>query len=456
METLTSSQKPPVKLLLAEDDEIMRITLVDRLRKVGWIVDEAENGRAALGLIRKNQYHLLISDIRMPELDGNGLLSEVMQISPDTDVIFMTAFGGVDNAVDCLRHGAADYLLKPFDMDDLIIRIQRLLAAQSLKAKCVSLEECCRRAQKPIIGNGPAMRAMLKMISQVAVTDATVLVTGESGTGKELVAAAIYLNSPRAKGPYVRVNCAAIPEGLIESELFGHEKGAFTGADVAKKGKFELANNGTILLDEIGELPLHLQAKMLRVLQEKEIERVGGSQSIKVDTRVICATARRLADEVNAGRFREDLYYRLKVIPVEVPPLRERKEDIAELCSFFFKEFSGVNQEPLRMSEESLQILMAYEFPGNVRELRNIIERISVLANGPDVQPWNLPADLTGGSRQLDGQQPLETLAEAVRMAEKNCITRALSRTDGKKAEAAVLLGISRKNLWEKMKNYGM
>ena len=268
----------------------------------------------------------------------------------------ITGFSTEDSAIKALRLGATDFIKKPFDMDDLVIRIKRLLAAQSLKAKCVSLEECCRRAQKPIIGNSPAMRGMLKMVSQVAVTDATVLVTGESGTGKELVAAAIYLNSPRAQGPYVRVNCAAIPEGLMESELFGHEKGAFTGADVAKKGKFELANNGTILLDEIGELPLHLQAKMLRVLQEKEVEHVGGSRPIKVDVRVICATARRLADEVKAGRFREDLYYRLKVIPIEVPPLRERKEDIAELCSFFFKEFGGINQEPLRLTSQSLQM----------------------------------------------------------------------------------------------------
>ncbi len=456
MAELISPQSSAARLLLAEDDEIMRITLADRLQKEGWIVDAAENGAVALSLIKENQYQVLISDIRMPELDGNALLAEVMKISPDTDVIFMTAFGGVENAVDCLRHGAADYLLKPFDMDDLVIRVKRLLTAQSLKAKCVSLEECCRRAQKPIIGNSQAMRGLLKMISQVAVTDATVLVTGESGTGKELVAAAIYLHSPRAKGPYVRVNCAAIPEGLIESELFGHEKGAFTGADVAKKGKFELANNGTILLDEIGELPLHLQAKMLRVLQEKEVERVGGTRPIKVDVRVICATARRLIDEVKAGRFREDLYYRLKVIPVEVPPLRERKEDIAELCSFFFKEFCGVNQEPLRLSDEALQMLMAYDYPGNVRELQNIIERISVLANGPEVQPWNLPADISGGSEENSTQQLPDTLAEAVRVAEKNCITRALSKTGGKKAEAAELLGVSRKNLWEKMKNYGM
>ena len=274
MAELISPQSSTIRLLLAEDDEIMRITLADRLHKEGWLVDAAENGAFALDLIKENQYQVLISDIRMPELDGNALLTEVMKISPDTDVIFMTAFGGVDNAVDCLRHGAADYLLKPFDMDDLVIRVKRLLTAQSLKAKCVSLEECCRRAQKPIIGNSQAMRGLLKMISQVAVTDATVLVTGESGTGKELVAAAIYLNSPRAKGPYVRVNCAAIPEGLIESELFGHEKGAFTGAHTRRVGPFEYAAAGTVVLDEVGGLAPDGQVALLRLL-DAHLDAVG-------------------------------------------------------------------------------------------------------------------------------------------------------------------------------------
>lgn len=438
------------RILLAEDDEIMRVTLSDRLARAGWRVDEAEDGKAALAKINRNNYHLVISDIRMPHLDGIRLLEEVVRVSPDTDVIFMTAFGNVDDAVACLKKGAVDYLLKPFDMDDLIIRMERVLETQAIKAKCVSLEECCDKSRTPIIGSSKAVRAMLKLISQAAPSDSTVLITGESGTGKELVAAAIHYNSRRATGPYVRVNCAAIPDGLMESELFGHEKGAFTGADSRKPGRFEMADGGTILLDEIGEIPLHLQAKMLRVLQEKELERVGGTTSMKIDVRILCATAKQLDKEVQKGKFREDLFYRLQVIPIEVPPLRARKEDIPDLCHYFLEEFSRSHDMPLKLSDEALNILIAYDYPGNVRELRNIIERVSVLAVAPVIQPWNLPADLAGGVEE----NKIETLklTDAVAQAERSCILKALRRTNGNRTEAAGLLGISRKNLWEKLK----
>ncbi|MFZ5776366.1 MAG: sigma-54-dependent transcriptional regulator [Thermodesulfobacteriota bacterium] len=441
------------RILLAEDDEIMRITLSDRLRKHGWQVDEACDGREALALLKKNAYHLLISDIRMPHAGGEALLAEVLHHSPATDVIFMTAYGSVEDAVQCLKKGAADYLLKPFDMDDLVIRVKRLLENQEIKLRCASLEQCCQQARKPIIGNSPAMRALLHLIAQVAPSDATVLITGESGTGKELVASAIHYSSPRAQGPFVRVNCAAIPEGLMESELFGHEKGAFTGADVRKIGRFEMANNGTILLDEIGELPLHLQAKLLRVLQEREIERVGGGVPIRIDVRVLCATARKLLTEVREGRFREDLYYRLQVIPVAVPSLRERKEDIPELCAYFFKEFSRSPQTSQTLSPAALEILMAYDYPGNVRELRNIIERVTVLNPSSVVEPWLLPGDMarSGAVEAVAPAAPLK-LADAIAAAERSCIQRALRQAGGKKGDAALLLGISRKNLWEKMK----
>ena len=445
-------QKPMLKarILLAEDDEIMRVTLCDRLTQNGWQVDEAKDGREALEKIHLNHYHLIISDIRMPHISGIQLLDEVKQFAPDTDIVFMTAYGSVEDAIACLKNGASDYLLKPFDMDDLIIRIKRLLEMQAIKAKCVSLEECCATAQTPIIGSSRAVREILNLISQVAPTDSTVLITGESGTGKELVAAAIHYNSRRANGPYVKINCAAIPEGLLESELFGHEKGAFTGADSRKLGRFEMANGGTILLDEIGEMPLQLQVKLLRVLQEKEIERVGGTQSIKVDVRIICATAKKLADEVREGRFREDLLYRLQVIPIEVPPLRTRKEDIPELCRHFLDEFSKYYNAPAQLSDEALQLLIAYDYPGNIRELRNIIERISVLAPSPIVQPWHLPADLINGTR--DDNIDSIKLSVVLAQAEKACILKALRQTRGNKTEAAQLLGISRKNLWEKLK----
>ncbi len=297
------------------------------------------------------------------------------------------------------------------------------------------------------------MQQLLGLIGRVSQTDATVLIQGESGTGKELVAAAIHFESKRTNKPYVRVNCAAIPAGLLESVLFGHEKGAFTGADHTSPGKFELADHGTILLDEIGDMPLDLQVKLLRVLQEREIERIGGKSPIKIDVRVICATIRDLEKEVEEGRFRQDLFYRLQVIPIQVPPLRERESDIPELTDHFLREFGEARGLKFSLSEDAAQALSAYSFPGNVRELRNILERVSVLAPAPQIQLWDFPAELC--SDKAVSTDRMETnLAAAVAKAEKQCILHALRTTDGNKTEAAEILGISRKNLWEKMKLY--
>ena len=439
------------RILLVEDDEIMRETLFDSLLKNGWQVDDAKDGKEALSLVEQNYYNLVLSDIRMPGLDGTLLLDKTLRISPDTDVIMMTAYGSVENAVDCLKKGAADYILKPFDMDDLTIRIKRLLEMQSIRARCSSLEEQYGPQRSPIIGSSNAIKSLLTLIDQVAAVDTTVLVTGDSGTGKELVAAAIHFNSQRSKGSYIRINCAAIPESLMESELFGHEKGAFTGADARKIGKFEAANGGTILLDEIGEMDLALQSKLLRVLQEREIERIGGNKTIKVNVRIICSTSKNLAAESREGNFREDLFYRLQVIPIEVPPLRDRKEDIPELCRYFLDEFSREKNEPLQMTDQTVQALMDYDYPGNVRELKNIVERISVLAPEPVIEPWHLPTDIVGSSNERMELSSLK-LSAAVAMTEKACILKALHMTGGKRAKAAELLGISRKNLWEKLK----
>ena len=439
------------RILLVEDDEIMRVTLYDRLKKQHWQVDQAEDGMTALKKIEAEEYHLIISDIRMPGLDGNQLLEQVVRISPGTDIIMMTAYGCADDAVACLKKGAADYILKPFDPDDLIIRIRRLLEMRAIKARCQSLETSCTRRSAPIVGNSSAIRNILRVIGQVAMTDSSVLITGESGTGKELIAAAIHEGSRRTEGPYVCINCAAIPDGLIESELFGHEKGAFTGATARKIGRFEMANGGTLLLDEIGDLPMPLQAKLLRVLQEREIERVGGSRTIKVDVRVICATAKKLSEEVANGNFREDLMYRLQVIPIEAPPLRDRKDDIPGLCDFFLESFSLERGISFMLSDEARKVLAAYDYPGNVRELRNVIERATVLAHSSLIEPWNLPMELAvGGSEEQDGNS--FELAVVLAQAEKGCIVRALRQTTGNKTAAAKLLGISRKNLWEKMK----
>ncbi|HKL48469.1 MAG TPA: sigma-54 dependent transcriptional regulator, partial [Desulfuromonadales bacterium] len=439
------------RILVAEDEEIMRVTVLDHLRSQGWLADQAETGTKALEMIRSSRYDLVLSDIRMPGMDGEALLAEIKRVSPRTEVVLMTAYGSSDNAVNCLKKGAADYILKPFDLDDLSFRINRLLEQQWVKARCVSLEHCGGQ-RWPIIGSSPAIQKMLGMISQVAKADSTVLIQGESGTGKELVAAAIHFESRRSSKAYVRVNCAAIPSGLMESELFGHEKGAFTGADKAREGKFELADQGTILLDEIGDMPLDLQVKLLRVLQEREIEKVGGKHPIPVDVRVVCATAKNLAEEVRKGNFRQDLFYRLQVIPMEIPPLREREEDILELADYFLEEFGRERGLAFELSEDARQALQRYTYPGNVRELRNILERISVLAPAPKVQLWDLPVEIRENAGQEEGRE--ESLAAAVASAERNCIQRALKKAGGNKTESASLLGISRKNLWEKMKHY--
>ena len=442
------------RILVAEDEEIMRITVLDHLLGLGWQVDEAESGTTALQLVKKHRYDLIVSDIRMPGLDGEKLLAEVKTLAPHCDVIMMTAHGSTEHAVECLKKGATDYILKPFDLDDLTCRVERILKIQAIRNRCVSLENSYGQRQ-PIIGSSAIMQQMLNLVSQVTQTDSTVLIHGESGTGKELVAAAIHYESRRTEKPYIRVNCAAIPAGLLESELFGHEKGAFTGADQTMIGKFELADQGTILLDEIGDMPLDLQVKLLRVLQEKEIERVGGKAPIKVDVRVLCATARNLADDVKNGRFREDLYYRLQVIPMTVPPLRERKDDILELAEFFLKRFGSERGLSFHLSEEAATALANYSFPGNVRELRNIIERVTVLTPASKIQLWDLPMELRG-MESVATDQESSSLAEAVSKAERACIRAALQRTGGNKTGAATILGISRKNLWEKMKQYDL
>ena len=442
-----------VRILVAEDDDIMRITVVDHLRLHGWPVDEAPNGATALVMMAENSYDVVLSDIRMPEMGGEQLLTEVKRLSPGTEVILMTAHGNTDSAVSCLKKGAADYILKPFDLDDLTFRIQRLANILEIKARCASLENCYGQRQ-PLIGDSAPMQQLLSLISQVSLTNSTVLIQGESGTGKELVAAAIHYESRRADQPYIRINCAAIPAGLLESELFGHEKGAFTGADQLSIGKFELANQGTILLDEIGDMPLELQVKLLRVLQEQEIERVGGKVPISVDVRILCSTAKDLTEEVKKGAFRKDLFYRLQVIPLTVPALRERNGDIVQLSEYFLDKFGEERGLTFKLSPEALQVLTNYPFPGNVRELRNILERVSVLAPAPLIQLWDLPVEIRDGAGEFPGEDTIVPLAAAVSAAERKCILNALKKTGGNKTEAAELLGISRKNLWEKMKQY--
>ncbi|WP_136808658.1 sigma-54-dependent transcriptional regulator [Desulfosediminicola flagellatus] len=444
-----------IRILLAEDDEIMRITIQDRLEKYNWHVEVATDGQNAIDMLDRFSFRIIISDVRMPNLDGMALLKHVREVTPYTDIIMMTGYGNVDSAINCLEMGAADYLLKPFDMDDLVIRINRILAVQNLKARNISLEDHCRQQQQQLIGSGPVMQEVYRLIEQAAPSDASILITGESGTGKELVAEAIHSASRRHKQPYIRLNCAAIPEGLMESEMFGHERGAFTGALKQKIGKFEMANGGTLLLDEIADLPLTLQPKLLRVLQEQELDRVGGSRTVKVDVRIICATAKDLGKEVEKGNFREDLYYRLRVIPIKLPPLRERKEDIPELTQHFLHSFSLKRGVAMNLTADAMERLLDYDFPGNVRELKNILERASVLAPEPSICPSDLPSDLNSSPIKVDEPYTL-VLAEALARTEKAVILKALNKAGGVKQAAADLLGISRKNLWEKMKSHAI
>ena len=442
------------KILLAEDDEIMRISIYDKLKKHGWQVDEATDGLKAMALFENHQYHLIISDIRMPGLDGLTLLKNVRKQSPDTDVIIMTAYGSVDDAIDCLRKGATDYILKPFDLDDLIIRVTRIFATQAVKTKCELLEATClHEHDRRLFGKSPAMQRVYSLIEQAAPTNATILITGESGTGKELAARAIHKASSRHDKPFVSINCAAIPDGLMESELFGHEKGAFTGADQKRKGKFELADNGTLLLDELGDLPGPLQAKLLRVLQESQFERVGGSKTVNVDVRIIACTSKELQKEVTAGNFRQDLLYRLRVIPLEMPPLREHKEDLEELCQVFLSEFNTLHGRSAKITAEAIKCLKQYDFPGNARELRNLMERASVLCRGPEITPDDLPTEI---NQHFSRQETDFNLSNQLAVVERTCLRNALARSGGNRTEAAHLLGISRKNLWEKLKSYGL
>jgi len=441
------------RILLAEDDEIMRISVYDKLKQFGWQVDAVENGLEGEKLLEKTDYQLVISDIRMPGMDGLTLLEKVKVLSPETDVIIMTAYGSIDDALDCMKRGASEYILKPFDMDDLIIRCNRLFDMQTVKAKCTTLEENSILHKSDLVGKSPAMEQVFSIIDQVAPTNATILITGESGTGKELAARSIHKRSLRKDKAFVSINCAAIPEGLMESELFGHERGAFTGADKKRKGKFELADHGTLLLDELGDLPCPLQAKLLRVLQEGAFERVGGSKTISVDVRVLACTSKDLQVEVDEGRFRQDLLFRLKVIPITMPPLREHKEDIHDLCLHFLKEFSSPHNKAFSLSNEALTCLESYDFPGNARELHNLMERAAVLSNRHVIGTEDLPTELCKPNLPINiGFK----LADHIATAERACLQKALNHCEGNRTKTSELLGISRKNLWEKLKNYGI
>ena len=451
--------KNSVRVVVVDDEPLMRVTIQDALVAEGYEVSIAETGKKGLNLIKDHPADIIITDLKLPDTDGIQVLREAKSLNPTTQVILITAYGTIDSAVTAMKEGASDYLTKPFSMDELLIITGRLVRMRQLEEENLFLRKKLEEkfGLEGLVGKSPQMTKVYDLIETVSQTDATVLIQGESGTGKELAANAIHLRSPRKKGPFIKVNCAALPETLLETELFGHEKGAFTGAIRQRKGRFEMAEGGTLFLDEIGDISPVVQVKLLRALQERQFERVGGHETLSVDVRWVCATQKDLKEEIRKGTFREDLYYRLNVVPLVLPPLRERREDILLLADHFISKFSQkMNKEIAGLSGEAKSLLLRYSFPGNIRELENMLERAIALIKGKMIQAEDLPEELCG--------QPglAKTLCERIRAArplgmavnefEKEYIQSVLEKTKGKKGQAAESLGISRKTLWEKIK----
>lgn len=477
------------RILVVDDDQTQRIALFEALNKVGYDVVVAENGVMGLELLQKESFVLVVTDIRMPEMNGLELMQKIKMTRPGLPVVVVTAFATVDTAIEAMKKGASDYILKPFPAEVIqetvkrIVEEVRLDSAVAFEAQngeySVSGQDIAKIAKnrntaKPIVGKDPGWLKVVEKAKAVASSKATVLILGESGTGKEVLARYLHTESERSTGPFVALNCAALPDGLLESELFGHEKGAFTGAIAAKKGKFEYADGGTLLLDEIGEVPLHLQAKLLRVLQEEEVDRLGGKAPVKFDVHVVATTNRNLLEAVEKGEFRQDLFYRLNVIPLKLPSLSERKVDIPLLTDFFIERYSEKYKKEFKvLSDRSLKRFLDYAWPGNVREMENMIERAVLLSQGGALEPWDLwdedaaeymepieSADLPSSQAVTpnDGQAApiLVQSGEMVslREAERQMIMQALHKTDNNRTHAAKMLGISVRTLRNKLNEY--
>jgi DNA-binding NtrC family response regulator len=439
------------RVLIADDEQTIRETISTILQDEGYETEMVANGKEALEVLNQKNFDLLITDLRMPEIDGMELVKNSMKICPQTSVIIITAYASVESAIEALRLGAYDYIIKPFNHDDLILRVNRLLSHKELvwENQVLKQEIAEKYNFENIIGQSPEMQAVFHLIKKVSVSKGNVLITGKSGTGKELVARAIHFNSPRKNKRFVAINCGAIVGTLMESEFFGHKKGSFTGAIIDKDGYFKIANQGTLFLDEVGDIPLPLQGKLLRAIEEEDIYPVGSANPIKVDVRIIAATNRDLVKEIEQGNFREDLYYRLNVVEIPLPSLAERKEDIPLLVQHFVKKYnSELNRKIKGTDNATMRIFRNHDWKGGIRELENVIERAIILCEGDFITLQDLPPNMI--KNELAGEMPVR-LKEAVAFFERQHIVKALEKTFQNKEETANLLGISLSSLYRKM-----
>jgi DNA-binding NtrC family response regulator len=443
--------KEDARVLVVDDEPMVCLALTNWLEEENYFAQAVEDGPQAIGAVREENWDIVLLDLRMPGMDGMEVLKQVKEIAPQTVVIMMTAYASIPGAVQAMQEGAYDYIVKPLDVDQLTLMLQRIVEHQQLITENILLRKRLTEQYEyeDIIGRSEAMQEVFEMIKAVTDTNATVLITGETGTGKELVARAIHSNSSQRYGPFVATSCGALPETLLESELFGYEKGAFTGADRTKKGRFELAHGGTLFLDEVGDISIKTQIKLLRVLQEKSFSRLGGTEPIKVDVRLVSATNRDLVAAIEDGSFRSDLYYRLNVVTIQLPPLRERKDDVPLLAAHFINKYNvEFNKKFDRVNRKAMDFLMDYHWPGNVRELENVIERAIVIAQGPEVKIDHLPFCNVEATPTED----LQSLQEVERLH----IEKMLQRNDWNIAKTARLLNIDRSTLHKKIKKFDL
>ena len=447
-------------ILIIDDEAAQRDVLTGYLKKKGYKILSASSGKEGIETANTNQVDIIFSDYKMPDITGLAVLEQVKKTNPEISFVIVTAYGTVENAVKAMRLGAYDYLSKPIDLDELDLMIGRIIENKNLKSENELLKNQLQEKHKitSIVSQSPKMEEVLSVASRVADSKASVLITGENGTGKEVLAKSIHYLSGRKDKPFIAINIPALSENLLESELFGHEKGSFTGADKMKKGRFELADGGTLFLDEVGDIPSAIQVKLLRVLQEHQFERVGGTEVIESDVRIIAATNQDLAKKIKEGTFREDLFYRLNVVSINIPPLRERKDDILPLIENFLEKYSKENnREKLEFSKEAMDLLMKYNFPGNVRELENIVERAVVLTRGSVITVDDLPMNIKGFKEEKSLIPTGEgTLTEQVETLEKKLIFDALQKSEGNQTKAGKLLGLTERNLRYKLKKYNI